>query len=120
MTRDIRHTVGVVLALLAVMAQLTTAAAVPPSTLSLADATVLCQHDGDTRAPAAPTHPPADCLLCFICHSALSPVGMVTAAPVVPPPSVVWIERSVVLPPATAPPPRISLAARPRGPPIPV
>jgi hypothetical protein len=122
MMRDVRQIFGRFLALLAIMAQLTLAAAVPASTISLADVTVICQHDGDAGPPPAhqtPAHPTLDCLLCVFCHGIGGPVGLVAAPPMPPMPAIAWIARAVVLPPSTAPPSRIGLAARPRGPPIP-
>jgi hypothetical protein len=118
MMRDARQASGLFLALLALVAQLTMAAAVPASAVSLASVAVLCQHDGSSNAPPAPAHQSPDCLLCFFCHSAMGPVGLLAAAPLLPTPTTSRIVRSVVLPPATAPPVRVALAARPRGPPI--
>jgi hypothetical protein len=117
MMRDIRLACGLFLALLAIGTQLTLATAMPASTVSLADVTVLCQHDGDSDAPRAPPHPSQDCLLCFFCHSAMGPAGLVATPPLVPMPSTIWVAFAVVLPPATAPPARVVLNARPRGPP---
>jgi hypothetical protein len=118
MMRDARQASGLFLALLALVAQLTLAAAVPVSTVSLADVTVLCHHDGDPGAPPAPAHQSPDCLLCFFCHNATGSVGMVATPPLLPAPVIVRVARQVVLPPATAPPVRVARAARPRGPPI--
>ena len=120
MMRDARQASGLFLALLALMAQLTMASAVPPSSVSLADVAVLCQHDGNPAAPPVPAHQSPDCLLCFFCHSAPGSLGLLTAPPIVLKPMTSMVARSVVLPPATAPPLRVFLAARPRGPPIPV
>jgi hypothetical protein len=117
MMRDIRLACGLFLALLAIGAQLTLATAMPASAVSLADVTVLCQHDGNPDAPRTPPHPAQDCLLCFFCHAAFGPAGLVASPPLLPVPSSIWVARAVVLPPATAPPLRIVLAARPRGPP---
>jgi hypothetical protein len=115
-----RQAFGLFLALLAVVAQLTMATAVPASTVSLADVTVLCQHDGGTPTPKAPAHSSPDCLVCFFCHGVAGPLGLLAAPPMLPAPSAITIARAAILPPATAPPLRIVLAARPRGPPIPV
>ena len=117
MMRDIRLACGLFLALLAIGAQLTLATAMPASAVSLADVTVLCQHDSDTNSPRAPAHPAQDCLLCFFCHSAMGPAGLVASPPLLPVPSTIRVARAVVLPPATASPPRVVLSARPRGPP---
>jgi hypothetical protein len=118
MIRDARRASGLFLALLALVAQLTLAAAVPAAAVSLASVAVLCQHDGSPNTPPAPAHQSPDCLLCFFCHSAPGPLGLLIAAPILPTPTTSKIERSVMLPPATAPPVRVVLAARPRGPPI--
>jgi hypothetical protein len=120
MMREVRLASGLFLALLAILAQLTVAAAVPASTVSLADVTMLCQHDGDAGAPAhrPPGHSLPDCLLCFSCHNAAAPAALVAVPPLLPIPATRPAGRTVVLPPATAPPPRGTLAARPRGPPI--
>lgn len=118
MTRTVRHASGVFLALLALAAQLTMAAAVPVAMVSLADMTVLCHHDGSSNAPPAPVHQTPACLLCFICHGATGPSGLLAAGPELPVPTTIPVARAAVLPPATAPPPRFVTAARPRGPPI--
>ena len=120
MMRETNQALGLFFALLALVAQLTVAAAVPASTLSLADVAVLCQHSDTPNAPPAPAHQMPDCLLCFICHGASGPVGLLTDAPVPPAPMVTRVARAVILPPPTAPPPRIAMAARPRCSPIPV
>jgi hypothetical protein len=121
MKRKIRQASGLVFALLALVAQLTLAAAVPATTLSMADVTRLCRHDGNPVAPSAPARPMPDCQLCVVCHGASGPFGMLTAAaPGLPQPTTIAIARAPILPPATAPPLRFVTAARPRGPPIPV
>jgi hypothetical protein len=120
MQREIRQASGWFLALLALVVQLTLAAAVPSTAVTLADVTTLCHHDGNPSAPGAPAHQAPDCQLCIVCHGATGPAGLLTAAPMLPEPTTILIARAVVLPPATAPPPRFVTAARPRGPPIPV
>lgn len=118
MMRETRRASGLFLALLALVAQLTLTAAVPVSTLSLADVTVLCKHSGNPDTPPAPAHQTPDCLLCFVCHGAPGPVGLLADAPITPMPTTSRVARAVVLPPATAPPLRFATAARPRGPPV--
>jgi len=120
MQREVRQASGLFLALLALVVQLTLAAAVPATTIALADVTTLCHHDGNPSAPKAPVHQIPDCQLCIVCHGATGPTGLLTAAPMLPLPMTILIARAVVLPPATAPPLRFVTAARPRGPPIPV
>jgi hypothetical protein len=120
MQREVRQVSGWFLALLALVVQLTLAAAVPATTVALADITTLCHHDGNPSAPKAPAHQIPDCQLCIVCHAATGPAGLLTAAPMLPLPMTIPIARAVVLPPATAPPLRFVTAARPRGPPIPV
>jgi hypothetical protein len=117
MMRDARQASGLFFALLALVAQLTLATAVPASTVSLADVTVLCHHDGDPGAPPAPAHQSPDCLLCFFCHTATGAVGLIATPPLLPTPATSRAAREGALPPATAPPRRVALAARPRGPP---
>jgi len=120
MMRDVRQASGLFFALLALVAQLTLASVVPASLISLADVTVLCQHDGNPDTPRAPSHQSPDCLVCFFCHNPAGTAGLVASAPLLPTPSTIPLARAAILPPATAPPPRTVLAARPRGPPIPV
>ena len=120
MRREIRQASGLFLALLALVAQLTLAAAVPATTISLADVTTLCQHDGNQGAPPTPTHQMPDCQLCLICHCASGSLGLLTAAPMLPQPTTIRVASAAILPPATAPPLHFVIAARPRGPPIPV
>jgi hypothetical protein len=100
------------------MAQLTLAAAVPASSVSVADVTVICQHEGNSDAPVAPAHQSQDCLLCFSCHNVSGSSGLIVAPPLLPVPASMPVLPAVVLPPATAPPLRVVLAAHPRGPPI--
>jgi hypothetical protein len=118
MMRDVRHGFGFFLAPLAVVAQLLLAATMPAAAVSLAGATALCQHRGDSDAPSAPARQMPDCLLCFVCHGATSPTGLIAAPPDLPALTVTLIARHVVLPPATAPPLQPVTAARPRAPPI--
>ncbi len=116
--RDARQDSGLFLALLALLAQLTMAATMPVAAVSLANVAVLCHHGGNSDGPAQPVHQSPDCLLCFFCHTATSPAGLIAAVPPLPQPRSVLIARVMLLPPATAPPPSIVLAARPRGPPV--
>jgi hypothetical protein len=120
MKREIRQASGLFLALLALVAQLTLAAAVPATTISLADVTTLCQHHGNPGTPPAPFHQMPDCQLCLVCHSMSGPPGLLTATPALPQPMSIRIARAAILPPATAPPLHFVTAAQPRGPPIPV
>jgi hypothetical protein len=116
--RNVRHSFGLFFASLAIVTQLALGAAVPATAMSLAAVSVICQHDGNPNAPAAPARQSPDCLLCFFCHGTTSPIGPVAASPLLPAPRATRIAGAVVLPPATAPPLRIVLDARPRGPPI--
>jgi hypothetical protein len=118
MKREMRQAAGLFLALLALVAQLTWAVAVPSTTISLADVTTLCQHDGRPGAPPVPAHQMPDCWLCVVCHGASGPPGLLTAAPMLPQPRPIRVARAAILPPATAPPLRFVTASRPRGPPI--
>ena len=116
MMQDVRQAAGLFLALLAIVAQLTLSVGARAPSVSLADATILCHHDGEAKAPVSPAHHSPDCQVCFFCHAAVA----VVSPPLLPAPITMLIARAAVPPPATAPPPRMVLAARPRGPPIPV
>lgn len=120
MRQVIRQASGLFLALLALGVQLTLVAAVPVTTVLLADATTLCRHHGDHGGPAAPTHRGPDCQLCLVCHGALGPPGLLSATPVLPRPTTVHLVRAAVQPPPTVPPLRFVTASGPRGPPVPV
>jgi len=118
MVRDIRQASGLFFALLAILAQVTLASAVPATAMALADTTMLCHHDGDRNPPSAPAHPSPDCLFCFVCNGAAGSPGLLATPAVPPPPRSAPFARIAVAASAAQPPPRIVLAARPRGPPI--
>jgi hypothetical protein len=130
MKREIRQISGLFLALLALVAQLTLATAVPATTVSLADVTRVCQHGGHAGAPPVPAnlvpanrvpaHQMPDCQMCLVCHGLSGPPGLLAAALILPASGRFRIARAAILSPATAPPARFATAARPRGPPIPV
>jgi hypothetical protein len=101
-------------------AQLTLAAVVLAPTVSLANVTVLCQHNGNPDAPPAPARQMPDCLLCFVCHNATGAIGLLTSTSMLLAPTTTPVARAVALPPATAPPRRFVTAACPRGPPVPI
>jgi len=110
---------GLLLALLALAMQLAFGAVVPRIEIAstLAGATAICHADETSdQAPPAPHHP-ADCPICPLCVSLSGPAFALTAHPALPTPRVVMVAPAVVLPPATAPPSTVVLAARPRGPP---
>ena len=110
---------GLLFTLLALLAQLASGAIVPRMEVvtALGDATTICHTDETSdRAPPVPHHP-ADCPICPLCVSLSAPAFALTAHPTLPTPRVIVVARSVVLPPATAPPAIVVLAARPRGPP---
>jgi hypothetical protein len=110
---------GLLFTLLALMAQLASGAAVlrTEAVATLANATIIC-HADETSDQAPPTqHHPADCLICPLCVSLSAPAFSLTVHPTLPTPRVMVVARSVVLPPATAPPAIVVLAARSRGPP---
>lgn len=121
MTRNLRRTFGLFLALLAVVTQLTTAVAMAAPTSVLAEATVLCHQDDESNAPAPqlPGHQSPDCPLCVFCHNLAGPAGLITASSILPAPASVAIDRPAVLPPATAPPVHRGFVSYPRAPPIP-
>jgi hypothetical protein len=118
MKREIPLVSGLLLALLALMAQLTLASAVPVTTISLADVTTLCQHRGVPGAPPAPAHRMPDCQLCLVCHGALGPFGLLSAPPALPQPPDTHVEAVTLPLPPTAAPHRFVFDAQPRGPPI--
>lgn len=122
MSRELRQAFGLFLALLAVLAQVTMAAAMPrllPG--QIADTAVICHQDnGASPAPQAPPHHAPDCLLCVFCHHLGAPAALAAAPPVLPAPRIRVIAPAAVPPPSTAPPVPIVLAARPRAPPVPV
>src|SRR5579864_2942070 len=110
---------GLLFTLLALMAQLASGAVVQrtEAIASLANAVTLCHSDNPSgEAPSAPHHP-ADCPICPLCVPLSAPTLALTVQPVLPVPRLVVVARSVVLPPATAPPAIVVSAARPRGPP---
>ena len=120
MRRELRQASGLFFALLALMAQLAAAAAVPATAISLADATTLCRHDGNAGALPAPIHQTPACRLCLLCHGASVAFDLLTAPPALPQPTTICFVNAAVLRSAAAPPPRFDTAARPRAPPIPV
>ena len=101
------------------MAQLVFGAGVPRPGIVEAwgSAAAIC-HAADTSddTPPVPHHPP-DCLVCRLCISLAAPAFALPTGSVLPAPHVVAIPRAAILPPATAPPVAVTLAARPRGPP---
>jgi len=115
-------------ALLALMAQLVVATAMPrvdgplggsPGLLS--DVPLCHSDDGADSTPAPPPQPhPANCPICPHC----APLAVHAALPAVsptPPPdrSALVIARAAMPPPATAPPLAETYTARPRAPPFP-
>jgi hypothetical protein len=113
---------GLLLALLALTAQLTFGLPLPKAgtEASLAAATTLCHVDGEDtggQVPAAPHLP--DCLICPLCVAIASAAALLPAdGAMVPAPPSAIIARAAVPPPATAPPPMPRFAAQPRAPPL--
>jgi hypothetical protein len=110
---------GLLLALLALTMQLAFGAAVPRFEVAaaLAGATTICHADETSdSAPPAPHHP-ADCPICPLCASLSAAAFALSVPAALPVPRVVAVARAAVLPPSTAPPAIVVLAARPRGPP---
>jgi hypothetical protein len=110
---------GLFFALLALVAQLVSGAAMPrmEALAVIAGATTICHaHETSDEAPASP-HSPSDCLFCPLCVSLSAPALATMALPQLPRPLMVVVARAAILPPSTAPPITVVLAARPRGPP---
>jgi hypothetical protein len=110
---------GLLLTLLALTMQLAFGAVLPRFEVASARAvvTTICHADETSDpAPPAPHHPP-DCPICPFCASLSAPAFALSVCAAQPAPRVVVVARAVVLPPATARPTKVALAARPRGPP---
>jgi hypothetical protein len=115
---------GLLFALLALVAQLVSGATIPHLTslgmtelAVIADATTICHaHESSDQAPAPP-HNPEDCQVCPLCASLSGGAFAIAADPVLPTPRIILVAPTVILPPATAPPAVLVLAAQPRGPP---
>jgi hypothetical protein len=108
---------GLFAVLLALMAQLGAGATVPRID-PVAAAGALCHTDDDGTPPAqGPTHP-ADCLLCPMCATLhTQQVALVSAAPMLTPPSVLAVRRAELPPPSTAPLALHRPPSQPRAPP---
>jgi NAD-dependent dihydropyrimidine dehydrogenase PreA subunit len=112
---------GLLLALLALIAQLGFSLGAPQSAAAeaLIQAATICH--GDTGADSGQLPAPAhhnDCVLCPLCVSASSTVALLSpAAPALPAPATLVIARAAIPPPATAPPASPRFAAQPRAPP---
>lgn len=108
-----------ILALLALVAQLTSAQVLPQmeAVAALADATTICHTDGQSHQTPSPSHHPSDCLICPLCVSLSAPAFATPEHPTLPAPRVIVAARTFILPLTTAPPTTVIFAARPRGPP---
>src|SRR5690349_17281751 len=114
------YLLGLLSALLALMAQLSTGATVPrlDPLAQLVGAETLCHetHDAGGAPAKAPVHP-IDCLACSLCCAAQPPIFLLPAPPNLTPPRVVLAERAGLPPPSRAPPFRVWSPAQPRAPP---
>ena len=114
---------GLLLVLLALVAQVGAASVVPgfDRTADLAAISTICHADDDgggAGTPAPAHHTPA-CDLCPLCGPAGgSHLAISTTRVSVPPPVVRPVESPIGIAPATAPPARPRIAAEPRGPPL--
>jgi hypothetical protein len=122
MTRHQLHAPGLLLVLLALVAQLAFGAVVPRPEVALAldEAGVICHAASPTDGTPSPAHhhPMPDCQFCPLCTSLATPGIVLPGAPPRPPlPQVAAFHRPGLPPPATAPPVAVLLAAQPRGPP---
>jgi hypothetical protein len=110
---------GLFAVLLALMAQLGTAASVPRID-PVAGVTVLCHIEDETDG--APTHTPshhsADCPLCPLCGiQDVQAAVLISDVAVVSPPEIFTTDRAGLPPPSTAPPARHRPPGQPRAPP---
>jgi hypothetical protein len=113
---------GLLLTLLALVAQLAFGAVVPRPEIALVldGGGVICHAPApsDGTTPPAPHHRMPDCQFCPLCASLATPgIVLPGAGPHPPPPQAVAFRRPGLPPPATAPPVRALLSAQPRGPP---
>ena len=119
LTRTLRSSVGLLLAVLALVSQLALGSVVLSDDAQAAEfdaIAVLCQ----TGAPAPVHHQHApDCAICPLCVALALPGVILTPGPVLPAPSVRGVAVVALPPPARAPPARTLRLAQPRGPPIP-
>lgn len=107
-----------VLALVAVFAQVSGAAALPECCDPAASlATALCGVD-HPAAPAAPHHHDQDCAACPLCAAAAVHVALLDTEPDMPLPPIFVADRPFETPPARAPPSAPYHPGQPRGPPI--
>jgi hypothetical protein len=118
---------GLLAALLALMAQLVVATAMPrvdgplggsPGLLS--DVPLCHSDDGAHTTPAPPQPHPANCPICPHCALLAVQAALPASSPRLPSDrSALVIARTAMPPPATAPPPVETHTARPRAPPLP-
>jgi hypothetical protein len=112
------HSLGLLLALLALLMQIGVSAPLPQSDAeAVLAAASFCHPDDGSGAPARPHTP--DCALCPLCLTVASmPFALPASGPRLPLPRVVALPRSDA-PIRTSPPPSTArLAARPRAPPF--
>lgn len=122
MSRHRTSTTGLLLALLALAAQLAFGAIVPRPEVArvLQGDGVICHAPAPPGAPAqpAPHRPTSDNLLCPLATALATPgIVLLGSGVALPPPRLIAFRRPGLPPPATAPPAAPSLAAQPRGPP---
>jgi hypothetical protein len=117
---------GVLLALLALAAQLLLAGVAMPepaqaAPLAALDAFgVICHAaaPGDPQAPPARPHHGSDCALCPFCAAMAVHGAILVPAPVLPAPAMRVLAQAAPPPPARAPPARRVRAALARAPPV--
>jgi len=112
------HSLGLLLALLALVMQIGIGVPLPRSDAeTVLAAATLCHSDDGGGGPATPHTP--DCVLCPLCLTVASmPFALPASGPSVPAPRIAVLPRSGT-PVRTSPPPSAArLAAQPRAPPI--
>jgi hypothetical protein len=111
---------GFLFAMLALWVQLVASAIVPRAdpVTALFAGTTICHADEASDTPPPIPHRPIDCLICPLCVPPTTRNFTIVTSPSLPVPRVIVAMRAFFMPPATAPPVRVTLSARPRGPPI--
>jgi hypothetical protein len=108
---------GLIAALLALAGQIAFAAALPRPILAAIAFGRLCQTDSHGRAPTQPRRQVPPRAVSPLCRAMALPATPLAAPPALPAPRRLAAIAATVPPRTVVPPPPISLAAPPRGPP---